>query len=195
MQTITECLDPVLHIPMIQEFDQEDEYRHFLVYWGYTIYRTYYGQRSGEQWLKLLKNITDGVKKGLTKLKEAEANPDAVMEALDRFWLVIRSVPATLNGRPLEDIRKVYQEGSGADPPVLRYSNLCLIKIREANYDPVAAVPKTTRCGPQQNFGWITMPTTAALDFNTLMNIFTFEQIINHAGGGPGVFWDPDEHL
>lgn len=77
---------------------------------------------------------------------------------------------------------------------VLKDLDLCVVKVVDANHDPVAAVPKNTRCGPQRNFGCITMPTTAVIDFYIRINMFTFEEIINHAGGRPGVFLDPDIH-
>ncbi|EUC27057.1 hypothetical protein COCCADRAFT_112694, partial [Bipolaris zeicola 26-R-13] len=191
----------------------EEDHEPFLGYWGYTIYRTYYGPGSDEQWSKLLENITDGVKKGLFNIDEAEKDPEAVTKAQARFRLDTRSAPATLDGRILEDIQQVYLEGSGgqpmrgtqfndwntaifllADSQVLKDPDLRVIKVVDANHDPVADIPKNIRCGPQSNFGWITMPTTAVVDSYIRMDTFTFEHIINHAGGGPGVLWDPDVH-
>jgi hypothetical protein len=162
----------------------EEDQEQFLVHWGYTICRTYYGPRSDEQWLELLKNITDGVGKGLTELEEADKEPAAVTKARDQFRLDARSDLATLDGLTLEDVRKVYLEGSGgqpmrgiqpcnfgsvifllADAEVLQDPDLRLLKVADARHDPVAAVPRNTWSGPQRNFGWLTIPTTAVLDF------------------------------
>ncbi|KAI4665243.1 uncharacterized protein J4E88_010568 [Alternaria novae-zelandiae] len=158
-------------------------------------------------WTKLLKNITDGVGKGLAELEEADKKPDAVKKARDWFRLDARSLPTTLNGLTLEDLRQVYREGSGgqpmrglqrnnwgttifllADAQVLQDPDLNLLKVADAKYDPVAAVPKNSRVGPQRYFGWFTIPPTAVLDFYNEMDIFTFEQISNHAL--PGTHWD-----
>ena len=211
METITEFLDHLYRSPKGRIVGPEEDQEQFLVHWGYTIYRTYYGPGSDEQWLKLLKNITDGVVKGLTELEEADKEPAAVAKARDQFRLDARSDLATLDGLTLEDVRQVYLEGSGgqpirgtqrrnwgtfifllADAQVLQDPDLRLLKVADARYDPVAAVPRNTRSGPQRNFGWLTIPTTAVLDFYDWMDRFTWEQIVNQAW--PGKLWDPYEH-
>ena len=78
MENITEFLDHLYKWPKDRIVGPEEDQEQFLVHWGYTIYRTYHGPRSDEQWLKLLKNITDGVGKGLTELEEADKEPAAV---------------------------------------------------------------------------------------------------------------------
>jgi hypothetical protein len=85
METITGFLDHLYKLPKGRTVWPEEDQEQFLVHWGYTIYRTYYGPGSDEQWLKLLKNITDGVGKGLTELEEADKEPAAVTKARDQF--------------------------------------------------------------------------------------------------------------
>lgn len=113
METITEFLDHLYEWPKDRIMGPEEDQEQFLVHWGYTIYRTYYGPRSDEQWLELLKNITEGVGKGLTELEEADKEPAAVTKARDQFRLDARSDLATLDGLTMEDVRQVYLEGSG----------------------------------------------------------------------------------
>jgi hypothetical protein len=192
METITRFLDHLYQLPKGRTVGPEEDQEQFLVQWGYTIYRTYYGPGSDEQWSKLLKDITDGVAEALTELEEAVKEPDTLTKIRDQFRLDARSDPATLDGSTLEDVRQVYLEGSGgqpmrgiqpcnfgivifllADAEVLQDPDLRLLKVADARYDPVAAVPRNTRSGPQRNFGWLTIPTTAVLDFYNWMDIFT----------------------
>lgn len=49
MRTIAAFLDHGLHLAVHQEVEQEEDHEPFLEYWGYTIYRTYYGHGSDEQ--------------------------------------------------------------------------------------------------------------------------------------------------
>jgi hypothetical protein len=172
MKTITGFLDHLYKSPKGRIVGPEEDQERFLAHWGYTIYRTYYGPGSDEQWLKLLKNITDGVGKGLTGLEEADKEPAAVTKARDQFRLDARLDSATLHGLTLENVRQVYLEGSGgqpirgtqrrnqgtvifllADAQVLQDPDLRLLKVADARYDPVAAVPRNTWSGPQRNFG------------------------------------------
>jgi hypothetical protein len=76
---------------------------------------------------------------------------------------------------------------------VLQDPDLRLLKVADAIYDPVAAVPKNTRAGLQRSFGWITIPTAAVLDFYNWMDMFTFGETVSQAGSGPGAFWNPYE--
>ena len=207
MPTITKFLDDLYVFPEDRTVELEEDREQFLTHWGFTIYRTYYGPGSDEQWSKLLKNIIDGVEEGLTELEEADEEPDATTKARDQFRLDARSDPATLDGLTLEDVRQLYLEGSGgkpmntdnrpwrlfllADAQVLQDPDLRLLKVAAADYDPVAAVPKNRWVGPQRYFGWITMPTTAVLDLYSELDMFQFKQIVNRTSGGPGAFWDP----
>jgi hypothetical protein len=81
-------------------FEPEEGREQLLMHWGFTIYRTYYGPNSDQQWFKLLKNITNGVEEGLTDLDEDDKEPDkefdATTKALDQSRLGARSDPATL---------------------------------------------------------------------------------------------------
>ncbi|KAH6883153.1 hypothetical protein BKA58DRAFT_31352 [Alternaria rosae] len=223
MEQITKFVDHLYTYPRVDQLhmypkdwnnqpeeDKKQFLEQFLDHWGYTIYRTYYGPGSDEKWVKLLKIITDGVEKGLAKLKEADNKPDAVTKARDWFRLDARSLPTTLDGLTIEDVRQVYREGNGgqpmrglqrnnwgtaiflvADAQVLQEPDLNLLKVGDAKYDPVAAVPKNPRVGPQRYFGWFTIPTTAVLDFYNWMDIFTFEETFRQAL--PGTQWDAYE--
>ncbi|USP78928.1 hypothetical protein yc1106_06202 [Curvularia clavata] len=113
----------------------------------------------------------------------------------------------------LEDVQQIYLEGTGgqpmrgvqpnnsntpifllADDQVLQDPELRLLKVADADHDPIAAVPRNRRVR-QMNFGWIVIPTTAIVEFYDWMDAFTFDEIAGQAHGGPGAFWDPEEHL
>lgn len=210
MVTITKFLSNLYKFPD-RIIEPEEDREPFLTHWGFTVYRTCYSPGSDGQWSRLLKNISDGVEEGLAKLDGADKAPNATAKAKDQFLLDVRSDPATLDSATLEDIRQRYLEGSGgqpmntdtglwlyslfllADAQVLQDPDLRFLKVFAANYDPVAAVPKNRRFGPQRYFGWMTIPTTAVLDMYNELDIFEFEQLVSHAGGGPGAFWDPWE--
>lgn len=204
MTTITKFLDDLYVFPKDRIVEPEEDHEQFLTKWGFTIYRTYYGPGSDDQWSELLQNIAGSVQEGLSELDDAEEEPDAFTKARDQFRLDARSDPATLDGLTLEDVRQLYLEGSGgqpmntenrpwrlfllADAQVLQDSELGLLKVAAADYDPVAAVP---RHGRQRYFGWITMPTSAVLDLYLELEGFQFNQIVKRTSGGPGAFWDP----
>lgn len=207
MPTITKFLDNLYVFPEDRTVGPKEDGEQFLTHWGFTIYRTYYGPGSDEQWSKLLKNITDSVEEGFTELEEVDKALDATTKARDQFRLDARSDPATLDGLMLEDVRQLYLEGSGgqpmntdnrscrlfllADAQVLQDPDLRLLKVAAVDYDPVAAVPKNWRVGPQRYFGWITMPATAVLNLYNELDMFQSKQIVNRTSGGPGAFWDP----
>jgi hypothetical protein len=207
MTTITKFLNDLYRYPEDRTVQAEEDIEQFLTYWGFTIYRTYYGPGSDLQWSALLQKITDGVEQGLTELDEADENPEAVSKARHQFRLDVRSDATTLEGLTLEELRQLYLDGSGgqpmntdnrpwrlflwADAQVLQDAEFSLLKAAAADYDPVAAVPRNKWSGPQRYFGWITMPPTAVLNLYNELGVFTFKQIVNHTSGGPGAFWDP----
>lgn len=207
MTTITKFLNDLYRYPEDRNVQPEEDIEQFLTYWGFTIYRTYYGPESDGQWSKLLKKTADGVEEGLTHLEEADEKPEATAKARDQFRLDARSDSATLEGLTLEDVRQLYLDRNGgqpmntdnrpwrifllADAQVLQDPGFRLLKAAAADYDPVATVPKNTWSGPQRYFGWITMPPTAIVDLYSELGTFTFKQIANNTSGGPGAFWDP----
>lgn len=101
--------------------------------------------------------------KGLIELEEADKEPAAVTKARDQFRLNARLDLATLDRLTLEDVRQVYLEVSRgqpirgtqrrnrgtfifllADAQVLQDPDLRLLKVADARYNPVAAVPRNT---------------------------------------------------
>lgn len=84
-------------------------------YWGFTIYRTYYGPSSDQQWSQLLTNISNGVAENLSDMNEADKNPDAVTKALRHYRMDARSDPA-MEGSIIEDVRHFYLSASGGEP-------------------------------------------------------------------------------
>lgn len=69
MDNVSEFLAYLYEFPEGEFMGPEVDQEQFLVHWGYTIYRTYYGPASDEKWSKLLKNIINGVENGLNELE------------------------------------------------------------------------------------------------------------------------------
>ncbi|KAH8732401.1 hypothetical protein GQ44DRAFT_697591 [Phaeosphaeriaceae sp. PMI808] len=204
---VQRMLRDLYRFPLDRYVMPEEDRDQFLEHWGFTIYRTFYGPGSDEKWSKLLQNITAGTEDRLNRMDGAEDTP-VTTKVWGLFKLDARSDPTLLDGLTLEDVRKLYLEGAGgrpmnvdrsiwrlfllADAEVLGDSDLRLLKVAAADYDPVAAVPKNRRAGPQHYFGWITMPSTTALDLWNELDSYTLGEIADSTSGGPGAYWDPD---
>lgn len=80
------------------------------------------------------------------------------------------------------------------DAQVLQDPQLRLLKAVDADHNPITNVPRNTRVR-QLHCGWIVISTTAVAGIFYRMNAFTFDEIVGHANGGPGAFWNPGEHL
>jgi len=70
---------------------------------------------------------------------------------------------------------------------------LRLRKVATADNDAFAAVPKNTWSGPQQCFGWITMPTVALADLYSTLDMFALIGVVGQSSGRPGAFWRADD--
>ncbi|KAH5960418.1 hypothetical protein HBI85_159660 [Parastagonospora nodorum] len=190
----------------LNDYDKISEADDGWTYWGFTIYRTYHGPDSDEQWSALLEKITDGVGESLTYLEEVDKNPDAVTKALLHFRTDARSDAATLDGMSLQDVRFAFLDGVGgqpmnteenypwrlfllADAQVLQNPDLSLIKVAAPHYDPGRHVPRNGWSGRKKYFGWITMPTSAVLELYIQVEMFSFEYLAK----GPGALWIPED--
>jgi hypothetical protein len=185
---------------------QPDERDQFLVPWGFTIYRTFYGSGSDEQWTKLLQTITAGTKHRLSEMEGDEDNA-ITTKILQLLNLDARSDPTLLNDLTLDDVRRLYVDGTGgqpmnvahdpwrvflvADAQVLQDPHLGLLKVVAADYDSVTAAPRDGL--PQKYFGWITMPSATIVDLWGELDTYYLWQIVNFTAGGPGAYWDVDE--
>ncbi|EMD64906.1 hypothetical protein GGP41_003572 [Bipolaris sorokiniana] len=202
---IKKFIDSLYRFPQSQTFDDTDLDR-YLQPWGFTIYRTYYGPGSDQQWEKLLQNITSGVKHQLKRHESPIDDPATICKAEELFKLDARS-DSTLDGLTLEEVRQLYHDGTGgqpmntdkdpwrifilADEEVLAIPSL--IKCVAADYDAAACVPKNPRFGPQRYFGWLRMSPNHVLKLWFELEIYFLKQIVNYTAGGPGAWWDPDE--
>ncbi|KAJ8117807.1 hypothetical protein OPT61_g1082 [Boeremia exigua] len=203
---ITKFVKSLRRIPDGEYVVDEDEY---LQPWGFTIYRTYYGPGSDQQWERLLLNITNGVKDRLREHKEYGDEPAVITQAEELYKLDSRSDPAVLAGSKLEAVRQLYHEGTGGQPmntdndpwrvfilvdeEVLADPELGFIKCVTADYDAAASVLKSSFMGPQRYFGWLRVPCDRVLSLWFELEVYFFEQIGNHTAGGPGAWWDPSD--
>ena len=89
-------LDKLYEFP-VRVIQPDEDCDQFLVPWGFTIYRTFYGPGFDEQWFKLLQTITAGTKH---RLSEMEGGEDTVVttKILELLHLDARSDRTLLNG-------------------------------------------------------------------------------------------------
>jgi hypothetical protein len=95
--------------------EEHEDLEQFLTYWGFTIYRTYYGPEPDQRWSALLQKITDGVAEGLRNLEKADKNSEAVTKALHWFRMDAR-YDAAMDGSSIQDVRHYYLSGEGCQP-------------------------------------------------------------------------------
>jgi hypothetical protein len=180
--------------------------------WGFTIYRTFYGPNSDEQWRKLFEKITKGAAYELSMIEELDVQEPTVAyaKAWNLFRLDARSDTTTFDGLTLEDVRQLYLDGIGCQPmdvdmdpwrvfllvdeAVLANPELSVINLVAADYDPVRGVPTNWKAGPQRYFGWITMSSSCILILWKALDISFLSDIGSgsYTAGGPGAFWDAD---
>ncbi|KAJ4381341.1 hypothetical protein N0V86_003690 [Didymella sp. IMI 355093] len=203
--SVQEMLNKLYEFPdrVVQPDEDRDQ---FLVPWGFTIYRTFYGPGSDEQWSNLLQTITTGTKHGLSKMEGGE-HTVVTTKISELLYLDARSDPTLLNGLTLEDVRNLYVDGTGgqpmnvandpwrvffiADAQVLQDPHLGLLKVVAAGYDSVAAAPRNGL--RQRYFGWITMPSATVVDLWVELDGYYLWEIVDFTAGGPGAYWDVDE--
>jgi hypothetical protein len=194
------------------EFPTNADFDQYRRNWGFTIYRTFYGPNSDEQWRKLLEKITKGAKYELNMMEDLDVQEPTVAftKAWNLFRLDARSDPSTLDGLTLENVRQLYLDGTGgqpmnvdidpwrvfllADEAVLASPELSVINVVDADYDPVRAAITNPRVGPQRYFGWITMSPSCILILWKALDIYLLSSLGSgpDTTGGPGGFWDAD---
>ncbi|KAF5237097.1 hypothetical protein FAUST_6237 [Fusarium austroamericanum] len=84
----------------------------YLGRWGFTIYRTYYGPGSDENWDTLLKKAKEETFEALLE----EDHDDIAAKICPLFQLDARSDPALLDGLSLGDLCKIYHDKVGGEP-------------------------------------------------------------------------------
>ncbi|KAJ6194982.1 hypothetical protein J3E72DRAFT_198360 [Bipolaris maydis] len=125
---------------------------------GFTIYRTYYGPGSDQQWDELIQAITIGAKDAIREKTKFTDDPAMIAKAEELFKPDIRSNPAVLEGLALEEVRQLYHKETGgqpmntdsdlwrifirADMEVLKNPDLDITKCVVADYDAAVCVLK-----------------------------------------------------
>ncbi|KAM0397797.1 hypothetical protein ACHAO7_008146 [Fusarium culmorum] len=137
----------------------------YLGRWGFTIYRSYYGPGSDENWKILLEKAKEETFKELE-----EYDHDGIVAKIKPiFQLDARSDPDLLNGLSLGDLCKVYNDKVGGDP-MPRYESPVflvadehvlhqigegnwIVKSVDADYPPQEEIP--LRTSTEENWwGW-----------------------------------------
>ena len=124
--------------------------------WGMTIYRTFYGPGSDQQWERLLQIITNGAYTGLNQSSyEDRMSPTEIARIWSFFKLDARSNAPLLDGLTLEQVREVFCDGMGGQPVRVcneerlfiladeeTLANPAIMKIVAAEYDLGKHVPR-----------------------------------------------------
>ncbi|KAJ4142852.1 hypothetical protein NW754_010291 [Fusarium falciforme] len=80
--------------------------------WGFTIYRTYYGPSSDDNWNKLLAATKRHAEEELMTYDDEEA----IEKLKELFRLDARSDPSLLSGLDRQALCQIYKEGKGGKP-------------------------------------------------------------------------------
>lgn len=189
---------------------EEDKDLYLRHYWGFTIYRTFYGRGSEEQWCRLLQTIYD-----VTKVQVSRTNADDednIAKMWEWFRLDARSDSATMDGLTLENARELWLKENGtkdhprrsrrdpwrvfliADVDVLADPYVRIVKAAAADYDHSAHKGYTWRLGPRRYFGWFTIDSGSILGLWVALENYFFEDLGNHVSG-PREVWDGDYFL
>jgi hypothetical protein len=86
-----------------------------LVGWGFTVYRTYYGPDSNENWNTLRNKAKEEANKELMACVY-DGNDETAEKLKSLFRLDARSDPALLGGLSLAELCKVYKDKIGGEP-------------------------------------------------------------------------------
>ncbi|SPJ71140.1 uncharacterized protein FTOL_00868 [Fusarium torulosum] len=141
MPDLQRILDACWRYPVPLEYDVPDNYvmsekeqakidnaEPSLVGWGFTVYRTYYGPGSDENWNTLLSKAKEEADKEL--MAYVIGGDEETAEKLKPlFRLDARSDPALLDGLSLAELCKVYKDKMGGEPePVHQF---CVFLVAE----------------------------------------------------------------
>ncbi|KAJ5057730.1 hypothetical protein J3E74DRAFT_430759 [Bipolaris maydis] len=83
---------------------------------GFTIYRTYYGPGSDQQWDELIQAITIGAKDAIREKTKFTDDPAMIAKVEELFKQDTRSDPTVLEGLTLEEVRQLHHKGTGGQP-------------------------------------------------------------------------------
>lgn len=86
-----------------------------LVGWGFTVYRTYYGPGSDQNWNTLRNKAKEEADKELMACVY-DGNDETAEKLKPLFRLDARSDPALLDGLSLAELCKVYKDKAGGEP-------------------------------------------------------------------------------
>ncbi|KAG8677552.1 hypothetical protein FPOAC1_003575 [Fusarium poae] len=128
----------------------------FTARWGFTIYRTYYGPGSDENWKTLLAKAKEETFKELDEFDHG----GIAAKIKPIFQLDARSDPIILDGLSLGELCKVYNDNVGGDPmpryesPVFLVADKhvlnqigegnLIVKSVDADYPPQEEIPLRT---------------------------------------------------
>ncbi|KAF5679176.1 hypothetical protein FHETE_917 [Fusarium heterosporum] len=108
-----------------EDFAQLDKIELSLEGWGFTVYRTYYGSSSGENWNALLAEARESAGKEL----EFWANDweEEVVEELETLFRLDARSDLVLDGKSLEDQCKTYLDSIGGKHMLVHEWNVFLV--------------------------------------------------------------------
>jgi hypothetical protein len=128
MPDLQRILDSYWRYPFPLEYDVPDDYiiseeeqakidnaKPSFVGWGFTVYRTYYGPGSDQDWNTLRYKAKEEAYKELIACV-FDGNEETAEKLKSLFRLDARSDPALLDGLSLAELCKVYKDKVGGEP-------------------------------------------------------------------------------
>ncbi|KAM0339645.1 hypothetical protein ACHAPU_010826 [Fusarium lateritium] len=109
-----------------EDFAELDKIEPSLEGWGFTVYRTYYGPGSDENWNTLLAKARDLAGKEL-EFWASDGEDELVEELRTLFRVDARSDSAVLDGQSLEELCKTYLDSVGGKPMAVHEWNVFLV--------------------------------------------------------------------
>ncbi|KIL85982.1 hypothetical protein FAVG1_10951 [Fusarium avenaceum] len=200
MPDLQKILDACWRYPFPLEFDVPEGYviseeeqammdnaEPSLVGWGFTVYRTYYGPGSDENWDTLCNKAKEEADKELMACIY-DGNEEIAEKLKPLFRLDARSDPVLLDGLSLAELCKVYKDKTGGEPePVHRCcvflvaDEQVLSQIGQGNFI-IKAVDADSPPSPQEgasvtsrsngfSWGWHVMEIRQMLEFWGMLDI------------------------
>lgn len=201
MSTAAEWLKE-LHYPSDIDGDED-----LIRSWGFTIYRTFYGPSSDQEWQQLVETIQkQAYEKALSGTSSNEDDPE-FQHLWSLFRLDARSDP-TLSGLGFEQLRQLYISGEGGTPmnanlrshrlflvvdeEVLSGVEGCIVKCVEADYLAEDHVSRNSRY-PQRYFGHFKAKADSVVGLWKELEIFPIETVAPQTiGGSHLVIWEEE---
>ncbi|KAF2012852.1 hypothetical protein BU24DRAFT_453173 [Aaosphaeria arxii CBS 175.79] len=210
MEYTADMLKDLLRLPEGQVFSADEDLSRFYRQWGFTIYRTAYGETTNDLWDSLSQDIRSRVRDQILGSDTAGDNAEA-QRLWSLFVLDVRDDPGNLSGATMDQVRLAFREEVGGRPmnvddgprriflyvdeEVMEFVGRgeLMVKCVQADYRAEDYVPRNPRLGGQRFFGWMKATTKSLLSLWYTLSMRNFDEIAPETiGGAHLVIWDGD---